>query len=252
MIKHIESSLLINFSNEYALFRMINGNRQLNEKKINKIIAEIKEGNDMLKYYPIQVRENDGRLDILDGQHRFYISRLLKRPVFYILVNEHKSMVDIAKVNSNVEKWKPEDFINCYVQFDNKHYIQLRAFMEKYGLSLGICLKLLGDGVPGKDSGDTGMVDIFRNGYFEVQHFEKAEQLAKNCQMFMQFSGWRSRGFVIAIHKICIANLYPLTDLLANFKKNPDLLTQQANYKSYITILEMLANIGKQKRIIIA
>ncbi len=88
-MEHVESSQRIFFSKEYANFKMMNGNRELNEKKINKIIDEIKSGNDMLKYYPIQVKDNNGRLDILDGQHRFYISRKLKRPVFYILVNQN-------------------------------------------------------------------------------------------------------------------------------------------------------------------
>jgi hypothetical protein len=79
---HTEASLQIFFTNEYSRFRMINGNRQLNEAKINRIIKEISNGNDMRKYYPIQVKENGDRLDILDGQHRFYIARHFKSPVF--------------------------------------------------------------------------------------------------------------------------------------------------------------------------
>lgn len=72
---HTEATVKIYHTSQYSLFKMINGNRQLNEPKIKKIIAEIQSGNDMLKYYPVQVKENNGRLDILDGQHRFYICK---------------------------------------------------------------------------------------------------------------------------------------------------------------------------------
>ena len=91
-MKHVPSSIIINFSTDYSKFRMINGNRMLNNSKINRIIEQIKSGNNMLRYYPIQVQENGDRLDILDGQHRFYICRKLQCPVHYILVNEQKSL----------------------------------------------------------------------------------------------------------------------------------------------------------------
>jgi len=251
-MKHIESSQQIYFTNEYAVFKMMNGNRQLNEKKINKIISEIQRGNDMLKYYPIQVRENGGRLDILDGQHRFYISKKLKRPVFYILVKEEKSMPDIAKINSNVEKWKPEDFINCYVQFGNENYLELQKFMDKYGMSLGVSLKLLDAGNPGAEGSSGDMNEEFRAGSFLVKQKEAAYKLADKCMMFADFPGWKRRSFIIAIYKIIKAGLYNIDDLASDFKKHPEYLTQQANYKAYINILEQMANIRKQKRVIIA
>lgn len=130
MMQHTEATIQIYFTKDYARFNMINGNRQLNDAKIKKIITEINGGNDMLRYYPIQVRQNKERLDILDGQHRFWISKKLARGVFYILVQEEKSMPDIAKINSNVEKWKNEDFINCYVQHGNSNYQIIREFQD--------------------------------------------------------------------------------------------------------------------------
>ena len=102
-MQHTEASIKLYFTREYARFRMVNGNRQLNDRKINRIMREMADGNDMMRYYPIQVQENKDRLDILDGQHRFWICRHLKRPVYYILVSEEKTMPQIAKVNSNVE-----------------------------------------------------------------------------------------------------------------------------------------------------
>lgn len=250
-MQHTESSVKVNFTNEYARFKMINGNRQLDEKKIKKIIKEIQSGNNMLPYYPIQVQENNDRLDILDGQHRFYICKKLKAGVYYILVAEKKSMQDIAMVNSNVEKWKSGDFINCYVQHGNENYIKLQSFLDKYGISLGVTLLLLNSGSPGKEGAHPQISEQFRNGTFEVRHLEEAENIANDCMLFNQFANWRSRAFVIAIARISMAGLITIAELLEAYKKKPEMLTQQANYKAYVNTLEQLVNFGKQKRILI-
>lgn len=123
MLTHHVSTVQVFMTEEYNNFSMINGNRPLNERKIKRIISEIESGNDMLKYSPIQVRVCDDKLMILDGQHRFFISKKLNRPVYYILVLEDKTMQDIAKINSNVEKWTDENFINCYLTTGNKNKV---------------------------------------------------------------------------------------------------------------------------------
>ena len=250
-MKHIESTLEIYYSDEYARFKMINGNRQLNESKIKRIIEEIESGNDMLKYYPIQVRENKDRLDIIDGQHRFYICKKLKRPVYYILVKEEKSMPEIARVNSNVEKWKSVDFINCYVAHDNSNYKILQAFLDKYQISTTVALIMLSKGNPGCEGAYPEMGDSFRSGTFEVKFKENAEQLADTCLHFDRFPNYRSRPFIIAIYRILKAGIIPIEDLISAYNKRPEMLTQQGNYKAYITNLEQIINVGKQKRIVI-
>lgn len=250
-MQHKPSSYQIYFSIEYARFKMINGNRQLNDSKIKKIIKEINEGNDMLRYYPIQVRENKDRLDILDGQHRFYICKKLKRPVYYILVEEDKSMPDIAKINSNVEKWKSVDFINCYVAHNNKHYEILQAFLDEYHFSTSVALVLLQTGQPGAEGAYPNITEDFRNGKFEANYKKEAFQLAEDCKLFCNFPNWRSRAFVIAIYRIKKAGLIDLKEVYSEYQKRPDMLTQQGNYKSYINTLEQIVNVRKQKRIVI-
>lgn len=250
-MQHTESTQQIYFTNEYARFRMINGNRQLNEKKIKRIIAEIQDGNDMLRYYPIQVKEKADRLDILDGQHRFYICRKLKRPVFYILVQEEKNMHDIAKINSNVEKWKPDDYINCYIHLGNKNYEAVQKFRDTYSISLSVCLILLNTGAPGSEQAHTEISESFRSGTFEVNFYDEAVGLAELCKLFDHFPHWRSRAFVIAIYRIHKASLIPIVEVVAAWKKRPEMLSQQANFKAYVNTLEQIVNVGKQKRVVI-
>ena len=158
---HTESSIKIYHTNEYGRFRIIQGNRQLNESKINKIRSDIEDGIDFLKYCPIIVVENDGRLDIIDGQHRFYVAKQICSRVWYIIA-QATSLYEIAKVNSNTEKWKDRDFINCYVQNGNEHYATLAKFREHTGFPVTICLKLLTKGTVSSGGGTKLKEDTFR------------------------------------------------------------------------------------------
>jgi len=238
-------------SMEYSLFKMITGNRQLNETKIKKIIKDINAGIDVLKYYPIQVIEKNKRLEILDGQHRFYICKKLKRPVFYIVMKEEKKLSDIAKINSNVEKWKVKDYINCYVQQGIDDYRILQDFMEKYKISGSTSMKLLYTGTPGNEGVDSKTTEKFQRGEFRAKHVNTAIEIAEACKTFSSFEFHRERGFVIAIYRIIRANKIKIEELHERFLRNPTALTRHASFKDYIYNLEQIFNMGKQKRVVV-
>jgi hypothetical protein len=253
MLTHYPSTVTVFQSTEYKNFVMINGNRPLNENKIKKIIAEIESGNDMLQYYPIQVRVVKEKLEILDGQHRYFISKKLKRPIHYIMVHEEKTIHDIARVNSNVEKWKNTDFINSYIISGNKNYDIIKSFKDQYNMGMGVTLSLLHHGTPGADHGGTnGLIDDFQNGVFLVKNQQKAIDFAETCKRFDFFKGWNSRGFLIAIQRIMKADLVSIDDVHASVSKHPELLVTNSTGKDYIHNIERIMNIGKSKRVIIA
>ena len=249
---HTEASNKIYFTKEYSRFRMIEGNRQLNKGKIDRIIREIGNGNDMLRYSPIHVKENGKVLDILDGQHRYYIARHLQKPIHYVIIQEEKTMADVARINSNVEKWKNTDFINCYAQQGNKNYLQLREFIETYGINIGTTLNMLAYNTPGRDgSSKESLKEDFQDGKFTVNYLLEASNLAQDCKKFSKFAGWVDRGFVIAIFRIKEAKQIDIDDLVATHSKYPDILTKHTSPKDYINNLEMLFNHRKQKRTVI-
>lgn len=250
-MKHEISSVVVYQTTDYTKFSMIKGNRGLNQNKINKIIAEINAGNNMLPYYPIQVLATSNKMDILDGQHRFFISRKLKEPVYYILVQENKTMADIAKVNSNVEKWSQKDFINCYITQGNKHYVKLQKFLEDYKINVGTSLRLLSFGHPGVEGSNPELQKLFENGAFEVKKMDEAKAIAEQCKKFEAFPYHTDRGFVIAIYRVMKAGLVEVDDLVQAYNKNPDKLEKNHSQKQYLFNLEQILNIGKHKRIVI-
>jgi hypothetical protein len=251
MLHHNTSTVIVFQSIEYRNFIMIKGNRNLDEVKINRIIKEIENGNDVLIYYPILVTAKNEKLEIFDGQHRFFISKKLKRPVHYIIINEQKSMSDIAKVNSNVAKWNRQDFINCYITNGNDHYKKLQPFLDEYKMSVGTSLRLLTNGSPGAEGSNPELAEKFEHGLFEVGAWDKAVDFAEECRLFNVSPFYLDRSFIIAIYRIKQAGLIPITDLAAAVKKHPELLEKQVNYKTYIINLEAIINKNKQKRIVI-
>lgn len=251
MIQHNESTVKVYHSREYGSFKMIAGNRDLNEAKINKIMKDIEAGIDVLKYYPIQVREEADRLNIIDGQHRFWIAKKLGRAVYYILLGEDRSLYDIAAINSNTEKWKTRDFINAHITAGNANYKELDEFMRKYGLSATLCTKLLADGAPGYGAGGQSALEDFQRGRFEVKTRDQAIGLADLCAEFNDFKYAKNGNFFIAIHKIMKAGKIEMADLIRKYNMHKDELVSQLSWKEYITNLENIYNKRLQSRVII-
>lgn len=251
MITHTVPTVSIFQTSNYQNFSFINGNRPLNQKKIANIIKEIEAGNDMLQYYPILVSVIDGKLQILDGQHRFFISKKLQRPVYYILASDEKTMQEIAKINSNVEKWKPHNFINCYVQQGNENYIKLQQFIDTYGINTGTSIRLLANGTPGVEGSSDALTKSFEHGTFEASHWDEAATIAEKCKLFSTAGFYKDRSFVIAIYRIYKANLIKVEELAAAFNKFPGAVEKQMTHKLYTQALELVYNKNKQKRTVI-
>jgi hypothetical protein len=232
---------------EYDRFRMILGNRQLNERKIKRIITEIEGGVDLLEYYPIQVSEKNKVLEIIDGQHRFYICRKLKKPVFYIVLKKEVGLPDIAKVNSNVEKWKGADFINCFSQLDNENYIKLRDVMDKYPVPLTTAIGMLQAGRVNEGGSANGN---FENGVFVIKHYDFAMKVFEYCSQF-KFPRKFSRSFITAITRVMAANKITVEDLIERCNTNADDMIISNHWKEYLTNMENIFNKGKKNRIVI-
>lgn len=247
-MNHSPSKVKVFQSDDYKLFRMVEGNRKINEIKVARIIKEIESGNDVLNESPILVAENKNHLEIKDGQHRFVVAQKLGRPVHYILKKEAMSIYNVARVNSNTEKWKSVDFINAYSKAGDENYIKLGKFYKKYGIAIGTCLSLLTHGVQKSDGSDESLTQQFQEGRFVIKKWSEAVQLAEICKNFEQFPGWNGRGFVLAISKIVQAGLCEMDKLVAKFNKDPRKLMPQPNAKGYLNNLQIIYNYDNSKQ----
>lgn len=246
-MNHTTSAIAVFKTTDYVRFKNVDGNRPLNKLKIKKIIKEIESGNDILDHVPVLVGVKGERLLVYDGQHRIEIAKQLKRPVHYIIRPE-MSLHDVAKVNSNVEKWKAADFINCYTAAGNMNYRKIEDFMNMYGMPLSISLILLSNGVIKSEGGKQAITEAFEKGLFEVKKWKQAVEVAEACRKFEAFNEWNSRAFGVAICRILEADMCDFPELVERFNKEPKQLEKQHTYKQYLVILEQIYNKGNHKR----
>ena len=242
-MNHKTSNTPINYSTEYKKFKLIAGNRNLNELKIKRIIQDIDNGLNMLKFCPIVVTKD---LAIIDGQHRFQVSKILKLPVYYVIADD-LTLHQIASINSRTERWKPNDFVNCYASVGNKDYILLRDFINEFNLPVSAALNVLTCGLSSMQRSPKIKLE-FEEGNFKVQQAKDARRIVEYAIRFDKFSGNRSGSFLEAISHIMKINKFDPEVLIEKYTANPDALFTQSGRKEYLMKLEEIYNYRNQKR----
>lgn len=247
-IKHIESNIKIHFTRDYSIFNSITGNRLLNGGKINRIIKDISNGLDMLKYCPIIV---DQEMNVIDGQHRLHVARKLKSNIWYV-ISDTLTLPEIAKMNSNTERWKGKDFLQCYATQKNINYIALQEYIDKYKFPISLSMSLL-TGTHKNDTGGNGktLKQQFESGLFTIKIQQEANDIAELVYKFSSFDHFLDRGFIIAISKLFEDKKCDFDHLLKKLKEAPEVLQKQGSAKQYLKSLEELYNYKLRKREII-
>lgn len=228
---------------DYTRFKSITGNRLLNESKIKRIIADINKGLNMLPYCPIVV---DKQMNVIDGQHRLYVARKLKKQISYVIADA-LTLQQIASINSNTEKWKKKDFMHCYTVGGNQNYEQLQRFMHEYNVPLSTALVLLS----GKTTDSGACNKDYESGNFVVKDLSGATATMKIVERFKEAKNYHQRSFILAIARLREAGICDFNRLVEKFSKNPSALRTAGNVKEYLRNLQDIYNTGLQKQITI-
>ncbi len=243
-MQHQPSTIQIYFSKDYKQFKFIKGNRHINEAKVKKIIRDIDNGLDMLRYCPIVV---NNKMEIIDGQHRYTVCKILKCPVHYVIAGEAE-LHEIAKINSRTERWKPIDFVRCYMETGNTQYEILMRFMLDYQLPASSAMMILSAGIHNTEIQSQRLQREFEEGRFVVTALEEAETIMQWACQFDEFEGRTSRTFLKAISIILRHEKCDMEDLLHRYRQNPSALSTEGSHKKYLTALEDIYNRSRQKR----
>jgi hypothetical protein len=244
-MQHTTSTVMVFQSDEYNKFHMVKGNRTLDMNKIKKILADIDRGTNLLKYCPILCVEKNKKLEIVDGQHRFVVAKKIKSPIYYI-IGESLSLYDIARMNSNTEKWKARDFINCYKELGNDNYVKLEKLLSDFaGLPVTTAIALMASG---KISQGGSEPDKFQRGEFVASEEKKAIAICKKVKQF-DFSAKYSRPFMQAIFKVIHSGKFDVDELIAKVNANIEMLQLQDHWRKYLTTMEEIVSKGKHKRV---
>lgn len=233
-------------TNDYELFENIVGNRVLSNSKIEKIINDVTDGFNMLPFCPIIVSEKEGLYYIIDGQHRYEISKQTQNPVYFVVCNT-LTLKQIAQLNSRGEKWKPNDFLNCYIKLGIKDYERISEIMNKHKIAIKLSIDLLMYNNPKVKSTDT-----FQSGGFECNYFDETDALLTlSDELFSQYRFSKDRNLIGAVQELQKKGLCNFEKLKNKIAQAPMLMDRQASIKLYMYNIEKVYNHKNQTREVI-
>ena len=228
----------------YNLFAMLVGNRVLNQKKIDTICKDVSEGLNMLPFYPIVVSKNaDGTYSIIDGQHRFEVSKRTSNPVYFITCNS-LTLSQIAQLNSRGQKWSINDFLNCYAKIGQADYVKLKDLATAYKIPVSTIGSFLMDNKPKSD-----FKEQFESGAFKINFLVETENLfALTDKLFGQYRFSKDRYLFGAVQKIQEKGICDFEKLALKVQQAPMMMDKQSDVKNYIYNIERLYNFKNSKR----
>lgn len=121
-----EMDMRIHKTEDYSIFKRLDGNRtSINNRKI-KVIKAIKE----VGYVPAPIIVNE-KLEVIDGQARVEALKDLELPVYYIII-PGIGINECIAMNINQTGWSLIDYINSYAENGNVSYMYLQQLFKAY------------------------------------------------------------------------------------------------------------------------
>jgi hypothetical protein len=225
-------------TNDYTIFRNINGNRKVNEGHVLRLTNAIERKN-LLPYYPILCNEN---MEIIDGQHRLAAAVRLGYDVYYEKIAGLR-IEDVMEINTNSKSWAIRDFINSWIVLDKPDYRVLRNFMEQYGLSPTIAACLLRG--YGQITGGGDISRMIKSGDFKVSSESFAQKIAEQvveARKHADFEPASDREFIATLMKLNSNHSFDFDRLTSKLKLHELRIQKRPSEKYYILHIEELYN----------
>ena len=110
----------------YDVFRRLDGNRDLKDNRVKKIIHSI----ERVGYMPVPIVVNE-KMEIIDGQGRVEACRRLGLPVYYMIV-EGAGVKECIAMNINQSNWVTIDYIKSYADNGVTDYQYILQCLKAY------------------------------------------------------------------------------------------------------------------------
>lgn len=177
---------------DYTLFKRINGNRGVKSPHVKRLMLSFGSDRECLRNSPILVND---QWEVIDGQHRLAAAIALKYPVYYIKGNG-LDLAEVQRLNSMTKVWTPMDYALSYAELGSVPYKHYLDFKKQYGLNHDILLSYLG----GKNPVSS---EAFKDGKLKVADPAASHELAQRLLQVGQFyDGYNRRAFALAFKAV--------------------------------------------------
>jgi hypothetical protein len=240
---------IIQTTYDYSKFKLIKGNRNLDQLHLRKIMMSMKD-NPLLAL----VLVND-KMEIIDGQHRFFASKELKMPINYVIAYGY-GVKEVQILNVNGKNWKKNDFLKGFVKEGVHDYVVFDNFQKEFpSLNFSTCLKLLSGLKKGQTTKSLGdglktVSKFFEEGKFVVHNLEESKRKAHMILDYKQFfPKFNDNSFIITLLSLFEHENYNHKEMINKLRLQPTGLMVCKTQEQYILLLESLYNYHRAKKV---
>lgn len=239
----VKETIKVHTTEDYSLFKSLNGNRDVN--KIH--LARLKES--MKKNHLTTIIMVNEKFEIIDGQHRFLVSKELNLPINFI-ISKNYGLAEVQILNANMKNWQTTDYVNGYCDLGYKEYQIYRDFVQEYGLQSQIAILLLS----GEHSSGTGTTESsgskFKEGLFKVKDLKAAKTMAENLITIRPYyNGNLRRSFVYALVGMFKKENFDFNEFIEKLKQQPTKLVDCTTTTQYKSLIEEIYNYRRREKI---
>jgi hypothetical protein len=229
----------VHTTTDYGLFKSIDGNRNLNLLHLNRLRKSMQE---RALFTIITVNE---RYEIIDGQHRFEVSKELGLPVHYVMCAGY-GINEVHILNANSKTWNTDDYLQGYIKLGKQDYIQYEKFKSKYGFGHQECMQML----QGSMCSVGSKFHEFFSGDFKIKSYKNAVEFAERMVLIGNYyAGYQRRSFIQAMFILKNKPQFEFMEFLNKLRLNPSALTDCSTVSQYITLIEEIYNYRRRDKV---
>lgn len=235
---------------DYDKFKFMSDNRTLNLLHLRRLVESFKEH---FLVCPIIV---NGKLEVIDGQHRLRAAIETKKPVYYIKIDGY-GIKEVQVLNQHQKNWQKMDFLHMYVAERSKPYLAFKQFMDDFpDFQFQACERILTEKargttqtVGGNGNGKMRLgIQDFQQGKLQIPDLARAYTNARKILEFKPyFDLFASRDFVAAVMPLLTSKKYSHKEMIAKLQVCPIKLEKGADVMAYRLQIEDIYNYKRQK-----
>lgn len=238
----MKKELKVYTTKDYSLFTAMKGNRDINPLHL----ARLKES--MSKNVLTTIIIVNDNYEIIDGQHRFTVSKELGLPINYI-VCENYGLKEVQILNTNMKSWTIGDYVDGFCDLGKEDYILFRQFMKKYKLTNQVSMYILGGSMV-SGSNKVSPSTLFKEGLFKVKNYSESVDIAEKIQSIKPYyDGYKRRSFVYAIIHLLKNKDFNFDEFINKLSLQPKKLQDCINVSQYKEVIESIYNYKRREKV---
>lgn len=113
-------------TNDYSIFKRLDGNREVKSIRVAKIRKSIEKNGYI--YNPLVVNE---KYEIIDGQGRLEVLKEMSIPVDFV-ISEGAGVKECIALNANTTAWSMKDYVESYCELGYEDYLVFAELIQEY------------------------------------------------------------------------------------------------------------------------